>query len=181
MPVVDLIRHGEPDINVHDDFQRPLTAHGQVQAQRLTKLLASVPYMAVFSSPLIRAIRTVQPVALAHGLKAQTSNLLVERKMPVWFEDGQEFTDYVERQWSDFTFAKNGGESLKQAQTRYVQFISRLDETAVAAVGSHGTVMSTIYELVHPGMGFVFWQRLPYAAVLRVKLKHGAFIRAELL
>lgn len=41
--------------------------------------------------------------------------------------------------------------------------------------------MSTIYELVHPGKGFEFWENLPYGAILRLKISHESYIYAELI
>ncbi|EPD00022.1 hypothetical protein Lpp125_10721, partial [Lacticaseibacillus paracasei subsp. paracasei Lpp125] len=61
MATIDLVRHAEPDITIHDDFLRPLTSAGQRQTQQLVDSLHQYPYTAFFSShsnvPLIRSHR----------------------------------------------------------------------------------------------------------------------------
>ncbi len=39
MATIDLVRHAEPDITIHDDFLRPLTSAGQRQTQQLVDSL----------------------------------------------------------------------------------------------------------------------------------------------
>ena len=52
MTVIDLIRHAEPDVTVHDDMLRPLTQTGRQQAQRLASKLHNVPYTCLlYTSP----------------------------------------------------------------------------------------------------------------------------------
>lgn len=39
MATIDLVRHAEPDITIHDDFLRPLTSAGRRQTQQLVASL----------------------------------------------------------------------------------------------------------------------------------------------
>ncbi|WP_368289699.1 histidine phosphatase family protein, partial [Lacticaseibacillus paracasei] len=135
MATIDLVRHAEPDITIHDDFLRPLTSAGQRQTQQLVDSLHQYPYTAFFSSPLKRAVDTITPIADDHGLPVQKNELLVERKMPAWLPN---FSDYVNQQWQDLTFFEKPGESIHQVQERYLSFLYGLPSSAFVAVGSHG-------------------------------------------
>ena len=73
-----LIRHGDatPDPNgfiaEHYD-QQPLSARGRQQADALAQHLRGVEFAALYSSPLIRCVQTIQPLADA---KAMTFTLV---------------------------------------------------------------------------------------------------------
>lgn len=66
-----LVRHGETETNVakrwsgHTDT--PLTKLGREQARALGERLAQVPFDAIYSSDLIRAVDTAQAVAQGHS------------------------------------------------------------------------------------------------------------------
>lgn len=177
MATIDLIRHGQPDTAIHEDFKRPLTAHGCEQAQQLVKQLHSTPYTAIYSSPLLRALETVKPLATDHQLTIIQDKRLVERKMPSWISDKVEFSDYVQHQWRDLGFANGGGETVRSAQYRYLDFMRGLPEDAWVAVGAHGTAISSIVEAGIPGTGYDFWQELRYGDILRVTMQNGIIVK----
>ena len=69
-----LLRHahaGNPDAWTGDDAERPLSAKGRGQAERLARFLASVDLKldAIVTSPKVRARQTAEPVAAALGVK----------------------------------------------------------------------------------------------------------------
>ncbi|WEV38233.1 histidine phosphatase family protein [Lactobacillus sp. ESL0680] len=181
MTTIYLIRHGEPDTSVHDDWTRPLTKLGQRQAQKIADKFKNVSLTAIYSSPLNRAVATVTPLALQQDLIVQTSNLLVERRMPEWFSDAQAFDEYTKRQWQDFTFAAKGGESLAEAQTRYLDFLKKIPESGTVAIGTHGTVMSLVYDAVYHGKGFSVWKNLLYTAILKLKVFKNSIVNTSFI
>lgn len=70
-----LVRHGEsvvPVVGGPDDYGRPLTPAGRRQASALVPLLAGLRPVLVASSPYLRAIQTVTPLAEALGLPVRT-------------------------------------------------------------------------------------------------------------
>ena len=69
-----LLRHahaGNPDAWTGDDAERPLSAKGRGQADRLARYLASIELKldAIVTSPKVRARQTAEPVAAALGVK----------------------------------------------------------------------------------------------------------------
>ena len=89
MPLLLLIRHGENDFvktgkmagrlpGVH------LNERGQKQAQALGEALKDVPIMAVYSSPLERAMETAHPIADSHKLKIIQEPNLMDTDIGKW-------------------------------------------------------------------------------------------------
>jgi 8-oxo-dGTP diphosphatase len=82
---VYLLRHAHAGDRTQwrgDDSQRPLSEKGWRQAQGLSALLTGVPLKRVLSSPSLRCVQTVEPLANAHGLKVETAEELLEGSDP---------------------------------------------------------------------------------------------------
>jgi 8-oxo-dGTP diphosphatase len=81
--VILLVRHAValPRKSWHgDDSLRPLTPRGERQAAALVDLLAPYPFDRILSSPAVRCVATVQPLAEARSLKVETAGSLREGK-----------------------------------------------------------------------------------------------------
>jgi 8-oxo-dGTP diphosphatase len=61
-----------------DDRKRPLTPKGIKQAQDLVDVLVLYPVASIFSSPYLRCVQTVQPLAKRLRLKVEQSVSLAE-------------------------------------------------------------------------------------------------------
>lgn len=170
---VNLRRHAESDITVHDDQTRPLTPKGRAQARQLVKLLEQCQYHAIYSSPLKRAVATIQPLASQLNLPVVEDARLVERKMPGWCSD---FNRYLRQQWTDLDFAAPGGESIHEVQQRYLAFLASLPDSGSIAIASHGTAMSSLVELAMPGQGYAHFHELAFAAVTRFNYANGGLV-----
>lgn len=66
MTTIYLIRHGETEANREFRFQgctdRPLTADGLAQAERLAEVLKDIPFHCAYTSPMPRSSRTAEIV-----------------------------------------------------------------------------------------------------------------------
>ncbi len=71
-----LVRHGESEGNLRRIMQGqldlPLTEAGRDQARLVAARIASMPVVAVYSSPLSRAFETAQAIASHHGLAVES-------------------------------------------------------------------------------------------------------------
>ena len=154
-----LIRHGETDHNAgqlalgRQDV--PLNERGRAQARALAEAFrARDGVVAVYASPLQRAVDTATPLAQALELEVQTDDRLIE--MDIGEVEDQTF-DQVRERYPDFVrrwlseeapdVPMPGGESLRQVQERAWPAIEAIrdrhaDET-VAAV-THNFVILTI-------------------------------------
>ena len=81
MPTLYFVRHAKAGSRTHweeDDRARPLSKSGLKQAEALVSLLAPHPISAVWSSPYLRCVQTVEPLAKARRFKVQETRHLAE-------------------------------------------------------------------------------------------------------
>jgi len=80
-PPVYLVRHGKAGDRenwTEDDRLRPLTRRGRRQAEALMGAFRGAEIARVISSPYVRCVQTVRPLALDRGLALETSDRLVD-------------------------------------------------------------------------------------------------------
>jgi broad specificity phosphatase PhoE len=68
MPTFYVVRHAKAGSRSHwtgDDRKRPLSKKGEQQAEAIAKLLRPQQITAVYSSPYLRCVQTVEPLARA--------------------------------------------------------------------------------------------------------------------
>jgi 8-oxo-dGTP diphosphatase len=76
-----LIRHakaGDRERWHGDDRLRPLTRSGRRQAEALVEQLAEYPIGRILSSPYVRCVQTVEPLAAARALPIEETDALAE-------------------------------------------------------------------------------------------------------
>lgn len=100
-----IIRHGESVGNRdriclgHTDL--PLTELGLAQAKRAADALKDIPFCAIYSSSLIRAIQTAEPHAAIRGM----SVIPVDNLKELYFGEWENISvDYLERECSEMFF-----------------------------------------------------------------------------
>jgi probable phosphomutase (TIGR03848 family) len=134
MTVFYLVRHGltahtgsrlsgwEPGVHLTDE--------GVAQAEALSERLGEIPFKAVYSSPIERAIETARPIARRHGLEVRIRRGLGEVRYGKW--TNRSFTTLrrtklwgrVQRWPSGTRFPE--GETLREVQTRAVTELENL-------------------------------------------------------
>ena len=189
MPTLLLIRHGENDYvktgkmagrlpGVH------LNERGQQQAAALGASLKDAPLVAVYSSPLERAVETATPIAAGCGLEIQLLPNLMDTDVGEW--QGEELKKLtklpewkiVQQAPSRFHFP--GGESFVGCQTRMVAEFELLagkhGDDEIIAVIFHADPVKLVLAY-YLGMPLDHFQRLSCdtgsMSVLRLG-KHGA-------
>jgi probable phosphoglycerate mutase len=135
------IRHGETDWNrikrIQGHIDIPLATTGLAQAQRLARRFADdakqgVRLDAIYSSDLLRAQQTAQPIADVLGLSLQLREGLRERSYGAFQgHDSDEIAlrfpdEYAHWQTRDPGFAPPDGESLRAFYHRVVHAIEPL-------------------------------------------------------
>jgi 8-oxo-dGTP diphosphatase len=79
--MITVIRHAEAgnrDRWTAPDDLRPLSRGGRLQAQRIAERFAGEPFVQVMSSPFVRCVQTVSPLADARGLSVELRDDLAE-------------------------------------------------------------------------------------------------------
>jgi probable phosphomutase (TIGR03848 family) len=136
MAIFLLIRHGQndslgqrlagrlPDVHLNEE--------GKAQADRLGKMLETLPIKAVYASPLERTLETAQSIARPHHLPVETLPALIELDFGDW--QGREIKQLKQQPlWvhahnhaSEHCFP--GGETFKEAQSRIVKELHNLND-----------------------------------------------------
>jgi 8-oxo-dGTP diphosphatase len=78
---IHLVRHakaGDRERWTRPDTERPLTRSGLRQAEGLVRRLAAEPVERILSSPYVRCVQTVEPLAAARGLPVELADRLAE-------------------------------------------------------------------------------------------------------
>lgn len=76
-----VVRHAKAGSRSHwtgDDRKRPLSKKGLNQAEALVGVLEPFPIVAIFTSPSLRCVQTVEPLARANDLELQQTVSLAE-------------------------------------------------------------------------------------------------------
>lgn len=79
--IVLLVRHaraGSRERWEEDDRLRPLDERGRYQAEALVGQLADRDFRRILSSPFIRCVQTVEPLAQARGMTVESHGALAE-------------------------------------------------------------------------------------------------------
>ncbi|HEO6712548.1 TPA: histidine phosphatase family protein [Streptococcus agalactiae] len=144
--IIYFIRHAEPNYNNHDDMLRELTEKGVDSSKKLVNQFSSVSISKFYSSPYKRSIDTIRRLAESKNKKIIIIDELRERKLSEGWIDN--FNEVARKQWEDFSYKLEKGESLREVQQRNIKAINAIlektssDETIV--IGTHGTALSTI-------------------------------------
>lgn len=150
-----LVRHSVSDTSVKEDRIRPLSDEGIERIANVNSFFEDICITAVYSSPYKRSYDTVWPYAESIGLNIVVDENLRERKVSdFWIED---FKSFAMKQWQDFDYKLESGESLGEVQTRNIESIRRIiaeNTGRNVIVGTHGTAMSTIINCYDNNYGY---------------------------
>ena len=161
MTTIFFIRHAEPNYNNHDDMTRELTKKGWLDRKRVTAFLQDKGVTKAFSSPFKRSMDTISDFTDTSGLEVVTDFDFRERKVgDNWLDD---FDSFAEKQWSNFDFKLENGESLSEVQNRNCKLLLKIlkncqNETVI--VGTHGTAISTIIIYYDSSFGYHDFMRI---------------------
>lgn len=144
-----LIRHGQSEGNAERRFgghtATPLSPRGRRQAQALARALKDEGLTALYSSDLVRALETAEPLATLTGLPINSTTAFRERSVGVMegltFENAAQHhpEQYAALLRRDFEHVLTGGESYRQLLDRAWQ---KLDEIIAQNVGGKIAVFS---------------------------------------
>jgi 8-oxo-dGTP diphosphatase len=76
-----VVRHAKAGSRSHwtgDDRKRPLSKKGVKQAEELVEVLQKFPIKSIFSSPYVRCVQTVEPLARTGRIAIKPTNALAE-------------------------------------------------------------------------------------------------------
>jgi len=151
-----LVRHGQTDWNLEGRYQGqsdvPLNKNGHEQAATLAETLKGEPFTAVYSSDLMRARKTAEPVANALRMTVQIEPRLREINQGEW--EGQLVDDikaryadlWAQRKGDPASVRPPGGETVGEVAERVhaaLDDIARLHPQGPVLIVSHGLSIAT--------------------------------------
>lgn len=147
-----LVRHAESDHAVTDESARPLTPRGMEDRLLACRYLRDKGIEAVWSSPYLRAVQTVEPLARELGLTIEKDPAFRERDLG----DTSGIEGLRKRQWADPDFAAPGGESLRQVRERFSSAVDSIlmKHQSAVAIGSHGMAICAVQSHYDPSFGY---------------------------
>ena len=171
-----LVRHAEsippgtPGWEERDD-DRPLTDAGRLAAEELANELEPYQLHAVYSSPYVRSVATVEPTATRRMMKVQLLPDLRERRLTN--EHREDWRDHLERSWGEPDYRLPGAESGREAQTRARAQLDLLRSRHAAGgtvlVGSHGNLISLLLATLEDGVDYAFHLAMPNPAIYHLQ------------
>ena len=189
-----LVRHGQSRGNAELRFgghsPTPLSELGHRQAEATARALVKERVTALYSSDLLRAVQTAEPLARATGLDVTRTAALRERSVGqmegLTFEEAaaahpDEYAALLRR---DFEHVLAGGESYRQLLDRAAAELDRAVEAnrggAVALFSHTGTICILALHLMGaldaPALKPV-WLSSSNCGVTRFTIEHGGLIR----
>jgi broad specificity phosphatase PhoE len=191
-----LVRHGQSQGNAEGRFgghtETPLSARGRRQADAAARALASEKITAIYSSDLLRAVQTAEPLARLTGLEIRRTTAFRERSVGVMesltFEEAAEqhpehYAALIRR---DFEHVILGGESYRQMLDRAS---AKLDHAIKKHRGGRICIFShtgTICILTLHLMGALdapelrpVWVSTTNCGVTRIELRSDGFVRIQ--
>jgi broad specificity phosphatase PhoE len=191
-----LVRHGQSRGNAERRFgghsPTPLSELGHRQAEATGRALAREGVTAIYSSDLLRAVQTAEPLARETGLDVNETDALRERSVGLMegltFEEAaaahpEEYAALLRR---DFEHVLSGGESYRQLLDRAAAELDRAVERhrggAVALFSHTGTICILALHLMGaldaPHLKPV-WLSSSNCGVTRFSIEHGGLIRVN--
>ena len=171
MKTIYLIRHGKASLD-GSDRERGLTDEGIEQAKQITEILKELEpkIEKVYSSPLKRAILTIEPIAKY----LETEIKIIENLKEKITGDvsGKDLNEQKQKMWDDFDAKLPSGESSNQATSRALSALelikNDLDEGSCAAVQAHGTLIALILHHFKPSFGFDEWKNMTMPDIYKI-------------
>lgn len=180
---VYFIRHAQSDRSFHDEQTRPLTAEGLADTEKIIDVLKDKSISHILSSPYTRTLQTVEGLSKTLKLEIETDSDFRERNAGKWH--GDRFFDFIEKQWADFNFRIEDGESLREVQERNIRALQKYLEKykgEAFAVATHGTALSTIINYFFPEYKFEDFLKIADLMPFVLKMdfeNNGHCIKAE--
>ena len=171
MKTIYLIRHGKASLD-GSDRERGLTDEGVEHAKQITEILKKLEpkIEKVYSSPLRRAILTIEPFAKTANLEI---NIIEDLKEKITGDTtGKDLNAEKKKMWEDFDSKLPGGESSKDATDRALSGLKHvfdnLPENGSAAVQCHGTLIALILHHYDSSFGFDQWKSMTMPDIYQI-------------
>lgn len=159
-----------------------MTEAGAAAAEALAERLAQIGPDAVYSSPYVRAVSTVEPYARRAGLPVVVEARLKERVLADPERD--DWLDHVRRSFEDHHHRAPGGESQAEVRARALPALADIAGAGhrLPVAASHGGLISAVLGTMDPTFGFEGWRSLKNPDLFELTFDGGrpvSFVRLD--
>ncbi|MGD6966924.1 histidine phosphatase family protein [Rossellomorea vietnamensis] len=150
-----------------------LTALGEEQARSLADFFEGRKIDALYSSPFLRARKTIEPLAEKRGVPIIEDARLGERILSG--TDLDDWMMHLEKSFEDYEYLLEGGESNRTAYERASAFLEEIlesDDDYVAVV-SHGNLTTLLLRYFDDRFGYHELMKLSNPDVFHVSFEEG--------
>ncbi|WP_409289116.1 histidine phosphatase family protein [Peribacillus sp. SCS-37] len=162
-----LIRHAKAE---GQPFAAPLTSEGRNQAEKLIPFFEGRELERIISSPFIRAVETIRPLALHRGLPIEQDNRLAERVLSSARHDN--WKELLKHSFQDMNSVHEGGESNSAALLRAESLLNELimaGDKPIALV-SHGNLSTLMLHYFDRRFGYDELMRMTNPDVFEINV-----------
>jgi 2,3-bisphosphoglycerate-dependent phosphoglycerate mutase len=165
-----IIRHCEAE---GQPLEAVLTEKGRGQAEALAEFFGEIKVDRIISSPFVRAVQSIKPLALRKNLDIELDERLCERIL-----SGRPLQDWLEKlqaAFDDLDLTLEGGESSRTAMKRIVRVAEEVlrHGTKNTLIVTHGNLMSLLLHHYDESFGFEVWRSLTNPDVFVLQFENG--------
>jgi len=147
--------------------EAPLTNTGQEQARALVRFFEGKEIKHIVSSPFVRAVQSIEPLAESLGLPVEIDERLAERILST--EDLPDWMERLEESFEKLDLKLAGGESGFEAMERGAAVLEAAPDRCVLV--THGNMMGLLLKQIDINFGFEEWIKLSNPDVYEVKIE----------
>ncbi|MDM5197765.1 histidine phosphatase family protein [Fictibacillus enclensis] len=150
-----------------------LTKEGIAQSQKLKAFLMMKPIDRIISSPFVRAVDTIEPLAHFKNLPIETDERLGERILSSM--DLPDWLDHLEYSFTNFEAVLEGGESSQRATDRVSELIRDIQASPdqCTVLVTHGNLLALLLRTFDERIGFSDWKQFSNPDVYEIVLDEG--------
>lgn len=156
-----MIRHAESPFIFGEERTRKLSVNGEIEAEKVAKLMLGEKIDVIISSPFARSIQTIEAIATTRNLEIKLFEELRERMIKGNYQlPWKEVEPAIKMSFEDKDYCLPGGETTRQAQERAIPIIRQVlkeYEGKSIVVGTHGNIMTIIMNYFNGKYGYDFW------------------------
>ena len=166
MKVVYLVRHAQANFENRDDMSRELSQNGLKDRNKITDYFVNISIDEIYSSPYKRAIDTIKPCSKNKNLIINLVDDFRERVVGEWVDD---FDEFAQKQWNDFSYKIDGGENLSEVQVRNINALTEIIKNKdTIIISGHGTSISTILNFYDSKFTYANFKKLKMPSIAKL-------------
>lgn len=152
-----------------------LIKEGKEQAKNLATFFNDKNIQRVISSPMKRAIQTIEPFTKEKNLNIQIDERLSERILTT--ENYPDWMDKLEQTFENLDLKFEGGESSREASKRIFDVIEEVKESDVenTIIVSHGNIITLLLKKLDKDVSFEDWKKITNPDVFLIEYSGDEF------